>query len=101
MAGSPRSRCRATLGLDLRGHGASAVPSEAPPLTVERLVAEVVELLDRPGVARARVVGFSAGGHVGQRPTIEHPARAIGSASRSTARRRSTRRARPKQRFSG
>jgi pimeloyl-ACP methyl ester carboxylesterase len=64
-----------TLSLDLRGHGASAVPGEAQPLTLERLVADVLELLDHLGVARAHVVGLSAGGYVGQRLAVEHPAR--------------------------
>lgn len=64
-----------TLSLDLRGHGASDVPGEAQPLTLERLVADVVELLDHLGVARAHLVGLSAGGYVGQRLAIEHPHR--------------------------
>jgi pimeloyl-ACP methyl ester carboxylesterase len=64
-----------TLSLELRGHGASQVPGEAQPLTVERLVADVVELLDHLGVARAHVVGLSAGGYVGQRLAMEHPGR--------------------------
>lgn len=64
-----------TLSLDLRGHGASAMPGEAQPLTLERLVADVLELLDHLGVARAHVAGLSAGGYVGQRLAIEHPAR--------------------------
>lgn len=64
-----------TISLDLRGHGASSVPTEAQPLTVERLVADVVELLDHLGVTRAHVVGLSAGGYVGQRLAMEHPGR--------------------------
>jgi 3-oxoadipate enol-lactonase len=64
-----------TVSLDLRGHGASGVPGEAQPLTVERLVADVVELLDHLEIARAHVVGLSAGGYVGQRLAMEHPAR--------------------------
>lgn len=69
------ARRRTTLSLELRGHGASAVPTEAQPLTVERLVADVVELLDHLGIARAHVVGLSAGGYVGQRLAMEHPDR--------------------------
>lgn len=64
-----------TISLDLRGHGASAIPGEAQPLTLERLVADVVELLDHCGAARAHVVGLSAGGYVGQRLAIAHPDR--------------------------
>jgi pimeloyl-ACP methyl ester carboxylesterase len=67
------ARQRTALSLELRGHGASEIPSEAQPLTVERLVADVVELLDHLGVARAHVVGLSAGGYVGQRLAMEYP----------------------------
>jgi pimeloyl-ACP methyl ester carboxylesterase len=69
------ARQRTTLSLELRGHGASAIPTEAQPLTVERLVADVVELLNHLGVSRAHVVGLSAGGYVGQRLAMEHPDR--------------------------
>ena len=64
-----------TLSLELRGHGASDVPTEAQPLTVERLVADVIELLDHLDIARAHVIGLSAGGYVGQRLAMEHPGR--------------------------
>jgi 3-oxoadipate enol-lactonase len=53
--------------LDLRGHGASQVPPPAPALTLERLVADVAELLDHLGVASAHIIGNSAGGYLGQR----------------------------------
>src|SRR5947207_5690301 len=39
--------------LDLRGHGGSQVPPPDQPLALERLVADVVELLDHLGVASA------------------------------------------------
>jgi pimeloyl-ACP methyl ester carboxylesterase len=64
-----------TISLDLRGHGASEIPREDQPLTVERLVEDVVGLLDALGVARAHVVGLSAGGYVGQRLAMEQPGR--------------------------
>jgi 3-oxoadipate enol-lactonase len=53
--------------LDLRGHGASQVPPPEPLLTLERLVADVAELLDHLGVASAHIIGNSAGGYLGQR----------------------------------
>ena len=53
--------------LDLRGHGASQVPPPEPALTLERLVADVAELLDHLGVASAHIIGNSAGGYLGQR----------------------------------
>jgi pimeloyl-ACP methyl ester carboxylesterase len=64
-----------TLSMELRGHGGSDIPGEDKPLTLERLVADVVELLDHLGVARAHVVGLSAGGYVGQRLAVAHPDR--------------------------
>jgi pimeloyl-ACP methyl ester carboxylesterase len=52
--------------LDLRGHGRSQVPPDGRPLTLDRLVLDVVELLDHLGVAEAHIVGNSAGGYLGQ-----------------------------------
>ncbi|HEU0216746.1 MAG TPA: alpha/beta hydrolase [Stellaceae bacterium] len=52
--------------LDLRGHGASQVPSDGQALTLERLVTDVVELLDHLGLGATHVVGNSAGGYLGQ-----------------------------------
>lgn len=63
------------ISLELRGHGASEVPDESKPITVERLADDVRELLDALGVARVHLVGNSAGGYVGQRLAIEDPAR--------------------------
>lgn len=62
-----------TISLELRGHGASQVPSEDVPFSLERLVQDARELLDTLGVAQAHVVGLSAGGYVGQRLAIESP----------------------------
>lgn len=69
------ARQYSTISLELRGHGASDIPREDQPLTVERLVEDVVGLLDTLGVARAHVVGLSAGGYVGQRLAMERPDR--------------------------
>src|SRR5438874_13363886 len=52
--------------LDLRGHGRSQVPPADQPLTLERLVLDVFELLDHLGVGEAHIVGNSAGGYLGQ-----------------------------------
>src|ERR1700682_4398994 len=46
--------------LDLRGHGNSEVPSAEQKLTLDRLVTDVVELLDHLGIASAHIVGNSA-----------------------------------------
>ena len=61
--------------LDLRGHGNSQVPPPAQPLGLDRLVADVVELLDHLGVEKAHVVGNSAGGYLGQQLAMNFPAR--------------------------
>ena len=59
--------------LDLRGHTDSGIPAEGP--TIERLVRDVVELLDHLGCPRAHLAGSSAGAMIAMRVAIEHPAR--------------------------
>jgi 3-oxoadipate enol-lactonase len=61
------------LRLDLRGHGASEVPPAERALTLDRLVLDVVELLDHLGCAAAHVVGNSAGGYLGQQLAMTRP----------------------------
>ncbi|HWB50561.1 MAG TPA: alpha/beta hydrolase [Stellaceae bacterium] len=69
--------CRAyrVVRLDLRGHGASQVPPEDRALTLDRLVADVVELLDHLELPAAHVVGNSAGGYLGQQLAMNRPER--------------------------
>ncbi len=61
--------------LDLRGHGRSQVPPAEQPLVLDRLVADVAELLDHLGVESAHIVGNSAGGYLGQQMAMTRPAR--------------------------
>ena len=61
--------------LDLRGHGSSQVPPPDTTLSLDRLVADVVELLDHLGLAAAHVVGNSAGGYLGQQLAMHHARR--------------------------
>lgn len=61
--------------LDLRGHGASQIPREDEAFSLQHLVDDSIELLDRVGVGSAHVVGNSAGGYVAQQLAIQHPAR--------------------------
>jgi len=61
--------------LDLRGHGASQVPPADTPLTLERLVGDVVELLDHLGCGAAHIAGNSAGGYLGQQLAMTRPER--------------------------
>ncbi len=69
------ARQHATISLELRGHGSSEIPPETTPFSLERLVQDARELLDLLGVAKAHVVGLSAGGYVSQRLAIESPER--------------------------
>jgi pimeloyl-ACP methyl ester carboxylesterase len=61
--------------MDLRGHGASQVPPAEPPLTMERLVQDVRELLDHLGQKSAHIVGNSAGGYIAQQLAMNSPDR--------------------------
>jgi pimeloyl-ACP methyl ester carboxylesterase len=61
--------------LDLRGHGHSARPPAEQPLVLERLVADVAELMDHLGGAPMHVVGNSAGGYLAQQLAMTQPRR--------------------------
>jgi pimeloyl-ACP methyl ester carboxylesterase len=61
--------------LDLRGHGESAVPPAEPPLTMARLVADAVDLLDHLELDAVHVIGNSAGGYIGQHLAMDHSRR--------------------------
>jgi len=61
--------------MDLRGHGASQMPSRDQPFSLDQLVGDAKQLLDVVGCDTAHVVGNSAGGYVGQQLAIRHPER--------------------------
>lgn len=69
------SRHYRVVRLDLRGHGESEVPPATPALTMDRLVADVSELLDHLGCPSAHIVGNSAGGYIGQNLAMKSPER--------------------------
>jgi pimeloyl-ACP methyl ester carboxylesterase len=69
------SRHYRVVRLDLRGHGNSATPAPDSKFDMDRLVQDVLELLDRLGCASAHVVGNSAGGYIGQNLAMDHAAR--------------------------
>ena len=69
------SRCQLLLP-DPRGTGRS--PRGSEPLTMERLVADALAVLDHEGALSAHVLGVSLGGMVAQQLTAEHPARVRG-----------------------
>ena len=61
------------LNYDLFGHGESAPPPAPPTLTL--FSQQLRELLDRVGVERCAVVGFSLGGMINRRFALDHAAR--------------------------
>ena len=69
------SRRYRVVRMDLRGHGQSQVPPADSPLTMERLVADTVELLDYLGCDRPHIVGNSAGGYIAQNLAMGAPKR--------------------------
>jgi pimeloyl-ACP methyl ester carboxylesterase len=67
------ARTRRVIAVELQGHGRT--PDADRPFTVEHFAADVVELLDRLGVDRADVFGWSMGAAVGLRLGTDHPDR--------------------------
>jgi 3-oxoadipate enol-lactonase len=56
---------------DLRGHGRSrALP---PPYTARRLAADLAEALERRGITKTAVVGYSQGGAIAQQLALDSP----------------------------
>lgn len=62
---------------DLRGHGGSDAPGPERPLTMDRLVDDLADLLDHLGIPRAHILGNSAGGYVAQKFAIRSPDRTL------------------------
>jgi 3-oxoadipate enol-lactonase len=72
----PLTRQYRVVRMDLRGHGESQVPTEAPPLSMDRLVQDVRELLDHLHCEGAvHIVGNSAGGYLAQNLAMASPER--------------------------
>ena len=61
------------LTYDLLGHGESAPPAGTPDLAM--FSAQLLRLMDRCGIARAAVVGFSLGGMIARRFALDRPDR--------------------------
>jgi 3-oxoadipate enol-lactonase len=66
------SRHYRVVRMDLRGHGSSEIPPADRELTLDRLVRDVLELMDHLGRASAHIVGNSAGGYLGQQMAMNH-----------------------------
>ncbi len=60
--------------VDLRGHGESD-PHGPEPITFDRVVQDIAELLDHLGVAKVHIAGSSAGAYISQGYTSRHPER--------------------------
>lgn len=65
------------IRMDLRGHGASELPPADKPLSMQRFVADVTELMDSIECPKAHIVANSAGGYLAQRLAIEHADRVL------------------------
>jgi pimeloyl-ACP methyl ester carboxylesterase len=68
----PLSRHYRVVRMDLRGHGSSQVPPAGREFTLDRLVRDVIELMDHLDCANAHIVGNSAGGYLGQQLAMNH-----------------------------
>jgi pimeloyl-ACP methyl ester carboxylesterase len=64
------ARTRRVIAVELQGHGRT--PDIDRPFTVEHFAADVVELLDRLGIATADVAGWSMGAAVALRLGTDH-----------------------------
>ncbi len=70
----PLSRHFRVIRMDLRGHGESQVPPPDSPLTLDRLVRDVRDLLDHLGIHEPiHIVGNSAGGYLAQSLAMHAP----------------------------
>ncbi len=60
---------------DLLGHGRSDSPADASRYRMERCVEDLIAILDRLGVDRTNLLGYSMGGRVALAAAIHHPER--------------------------
>jgi pimeloyl-ACP methyl ester carboxylesterase len=67
------AKTRRVIAVELQAHGRT--PDIDRPLTIEHFAADVVELLDRLGIERADVLGWSMGAQVALRLGTDHAAR--------------------------
>jgi len=63
--------------MDLRGHGRSQVPPDPPPLSMDRLVDDVLDLMAHLDLDMAHFVGNSAGGYVAQNLAMSRPEKVL------------------------
>ena len=61
------------IGVDLRGHGLSDMPSGEAPYTTEAMIAHGTEILDVLGITRPVIIGHSMGGALVAHLAMRHP----------------------------
>lgn len=66
---------REVVAVDLIGHGRSPAPADPARYTMEAAVDDLLALLDRLGIARADVLGYSLGGRVALHLALAAPGR--------------------------
>jgi pimeloyl-ACP methyl ester carboxylesterase len=66
---------RRLILLDLRGTGGSAIPADPSSYRCDRLTDDVLALQDHLGLARADVLGHSAGANIALQYALRHPHR--------------------------
>jgi pimeloyl-ACP methyl ester carboxylesterase len=64
---------RRVIGVELQGHGHT--PDTGRPMSIDRFATDIAELLDRLGVDRADLWGFSLGGLTATGVAVRHPER--------------------------
>lgn len=67
------SRDRRVIALDTRGHGQS--PRGTAPFTLDQFAADLLAFMDRQGLDRADILGFSDGGNIALLFALRHPER--------------------------
>ena len=68
-------RGQRVVAFDLRGHGESGKPHDPASYGPERLVADVVELMDHLGLSNVDLFGYSMGSRVALTTALKHPDR--------------------------
>ncbi len=66
---------RATIAVDLPGHGASGAPADPARYALDRTADDLARVLDALGAPRAAVLGYSFGGRAALRFALRHPGR--------------------------
>ena len=69
----PFGRHFRVLALDTRGHGQT--PRGSAPFTIRQFADDLLAFMDRMGIAKAHLLGFSDGGNIAMVFALQHPER--------------------------